>query len=359
MPLQRKNRQGQLTWYGRVKVPGRSTPIEKRCATQRDAIAWEVSQQRLIEHLPKNPQVVCGDWAEAYIKHVKARGEVDVQQKILTFKRFFNVISPLNDITKLTPQHFLAFIDQIATKISGARANKTAGYLRHAYGWGQKFMGLPHPNPLDLIPKYKTVKNDLVVPSEEDFWKVFALANSKHKTILACYLYLAARKAEVFRLMLKDVDLFNKVVRLWTRKRKGGWEHDWLPMANTLANYLEDWIEQNEIKDPNAFLFVSPYSGEPLNSMRYFLSRLCHRAKVRPFSFKGIRHLTATTLYREGFPVAQIQQILRHKNPTTTEKYLRSLGAMQLTRPMIDAFDAKRPNRFEISGAGRVGELPE
>lgn len=40
----------------------------------------------------------------------------------------------------------------------------------------------------------------------------------------------------------------------------------------------------------------------------------------------AIRHLTATTLYHNGYDVATIQAILRHKSPNTTERYLKTLG---------------------------------
>ena len=39
-----------------------------------------------------------------------------------------------------------------------------------------------------------------------------------------------------------------------------------------------------------------------------------------------IRHLSASILYSLGYEVAVIQAILRHKSPSTTERYLRSIG---------------------------------
>jgi len=56
------------------------------------------------------------------------------------------------------------------------------------------------------------------------------------------------------------------------------------------------------------------------------MENLCRRAKVKPFGFHGIRHLTASILYKKGYPLAVIQAILRHANPNTTARYIRSLG---------------------------------
>ena len=56
------------------------------------------------------------------------------------------------------------------------------------------------------------------------------------------------------------------------------------------------------------------------------MRKWCERAEVTPFGWHAIRHLTASILYRAGYSVSHIQKVLRHKNPNTTEKYLKTLG---------------------------------
>jgi len=51
---------------------------------------------------------------------------------------------------------------------------------------------------------------------------------------------------------------------------------------------------------------------------------------VKAFGFHAIRHLTASILYRKGYSLGHIQAVLRHKNPNTTSRYLRSLGLEQV-----------------------------
>lgn len=55
--------------------------------------------------------------------------------------------------------------------------------------------------------------------------------------------------------------------------------------------------------------------------------------------------MTATVLYHKGYDVSFIQRILRHKNPTTTEKYLKSLGLDATVRAGLEE-GLKRPGEL-------------
>ncbi|WP_145980997.1 tyrosine-type recombinase/integrase, partial [Desulfamplus magnetovallimortis] len=59
---------------------------------------------------------------------------------------------------------------------------------------------------------------------------------------------------------------------------------------------------------------------------QHFMRKVCEKAGVKPFGFHAIRHLSASLLYSLGYSVSVIQTILRHRSPSTTEKYLRSFG---------------------------------
>jgi len=71
------------------------------------------------------------------------------------------------------------------------------------------------------------------------------------------------------------------------------------------------------------------------------MRRMCERAGVKPFGYHAIRHLSASILYKSGYSVATIQAILRHKNPNTTSRYLRSLGVEEVRETMEAGFGGR------------------
>ena len=181
--------------------------------------------------------------------------------------------------------------------------------------------------------------------------------------MLLSFLHLAARRGEIFRMTWEDIDFNDDQVRLWTRKRLGGnLEFDWIPMTKMLKKALLWWQENRPIKNvDHVFLCLEEQNfciesyGKPFKYRQHFMGNLCERAEVKRFGFHAIRHLTASTLYRLGYVVADIQSVLRHESANTTAKYIKSLGLEKL-RPALEAFSQQKGNvlvfkpREEIEG---------
>ena len=164
--------------------------------------------------------------------------------------------------------------------------------------------------------------------------------------MLMSFLHLAGRRNEIFGLKLTDLDFPNGKIRLWTKKRENGnLEEDWLPLTKELKGILLRWLETRMsiegIDSEYVFIcldktpFCDQYFGKPFKKRQHFMKRLCEKAKVKPFGFHAIRHLTATILYHKGYKVSQIQAVLRHKSAQMTERYLKSLG-LEFVREVLD-----------------------
>jgi integrase len=261
------------------------------------------------------------------------------------FKCFFKIIDAAMPVSKLKPADVLKYVVKQMEDRSGYAANKDRKNLVAAWNWGMKYMKptLAGPNPC-LVDRMPEQRQPRYVPPEEDFWKVYEKAEAQDKVMLLAFLHSAARRGEIFRLEWADVDFGNERVRLWTRKRiDGTFEYDWLPMTTELRKSLLWWWEHRPIKDqPNVFLCLDEKDcnretyGKPFQYRQHFMKKMCEKAGVKKFGFHAIRHLSASILHKLGYEVAAIQAILRHKSPSTTERYLRSIGLERVREVLED-----------------------
>ena len=328
---------------------------ERIFLNKKEAVAWESKARANPEEIwsEKISTVSLFDWSQAYLGVAKIQfAKVTYDEKRLVFKRFLKELDPNLPVTELTSGHIEAYITKQMDERSGYAANKDRKNLVAAWNWGMEFMKpqLPKPNPCQ-IKKKSEIRSPRYVPPESDFWKIYNLASGQDRVMILTFLHLAARRGEIFRLTWDDVDYRNNQIRLWTRKRHGGdLEFNWLPMTKMLKEALLWWQENKPIKDdPHVFLclekknFCQESYGKPFKYRQHFMGNLCERAKVKPFGFHAIRHLTASTLYKLGYVVADIQSVLRHQSATTTAKYIKSLGC-EAIRPALEAFSQQKGN---------------
>jgi len=169
------------------------------------------------------------------------------------------------------------------------------------------------------------------IPPEEDFWKVYEIAQGQDKTMLLAYLHLAARRSELFRLRWEDVDWGGRKICLYTRKRRdGSMEADFLPMTDDLFNALQ--VHRDFMA--GEWVFPAP-DGGPYKVRQHVMRKLCRRAGVRAFGWHAIRHLTATILAQVDVPMVTISRILRHKSLAITERYIGRLAPMKEALELI------------------------
>jgi integrase len=298
-------------WIAQVRKEGQR--LEKVFLTKKEAKDWEAKMQRKpVEEWNKKTVIVClNNWAQDYLDVSKVRFSTKTyKEKVSMFKRFFKVIDPKMPVAKLKPGDVLKYVVKQKEERSGYAANKDRKNLVAAWNWGRKYLDplLPGPNPC-LVDRMPEVRHPRYVPPEEDFWKIYAVAEGQDRVMLLTFLHLAARRGEVFRLTWQDVDFGNDRIRLWTRKRKdGSFEYDWLPMTKELRKSLRWWWEHRPIKDsPYVFVclenspFTRDYYGKPFSIRLQFMRRLCEKAKVTRFGFHAIRHLSASILFNAGY----------------------------------------------------------
>jgi len=182
-------------------------------------------------------------WSDEYLDFSKERFvRKTYKGKKAAFGLLIKELNPHIPVFELSPSTCIDFLRRQSKKRSGYAANKDRKNLATGWEWGNKFLeGFPQTNnPFRAVDKFPEIRTPRYVPPEEDFWKVYNIAQGQDKVILLTALNLAARRGEIFNLTWDDVDFGSNQVRLWTRKRVGGHkEPDWLPMMTELRNALE------------------------------------------------------------------------------------------------------------------------
>jgi len=350
-------KRGILRYRASVTVQGQTIqkmyPDESKKSYQA-ALIWERETKKELERKlsqTSTASLAIGTWSNEYLTEGENRFVKDTfQEKKAAFARFYKDTGlqrefPVQDLSITICRRFLL---KQAKERSGYAANKDRKNLGTAWRWGFDNMeSWPKAvNPFLSVKKFPEVRQPRYVPSEEDFWKVYDQATGQDRVMLLAFLHLAARRSEVFHIKWSDVDFVANRICLWTKKREGGHkEYDWLPMTSDLRQALLQWCEER-LKQPtddkeHVFVcleetpFCKEYYGKPFLHRQHLMERLCNRANVKPFGFHGIRHLTASILYKKGYPLAIIQAILRHANPNTTARYIRSLG-LEETRGALE-----------------------
>lgn len=350
MPTETKRR-GVSRWRGVVWQNGKIAASKWfGCGEKerRKAIIWEEQKRKEIEEEQKNGTVTesssLAKWSGGYLDEAKRRcAKKTYQEKCRAFRYLARFVRKHTDskdgnceLSLFTPSFALSYLQEQYDKRSGYAANKDRKNLSTAWDWGKKFIsGFPNlANPFASIERYPEERSPRYVPPEEDFWKVLGVAKGQDKVMLLAFMHLAARRGEIFRLKMSDIDFHNEQVRLTTKKtRDGSARLDWIPMTKELRNILLKWWQERPYKQ-SEYLFTmldntpsrNNEPGAPYRVRQHVMKKLCKRAGVKAFGWHAIRHLTAVILYKSGEPVSKIQKILRHQHPTTTERYVASLG---------------------------------
>ncbi len=208
-------------------------------------------------------------------------------------------------------------------------------------------MGYTIYNPtqgIDFFPVEKRIK---YVPSAEDIDKVIACADPDTQDYLWTIRDTMARVSEINRLRWNDINFEDKLITLYTRKKKGGdLTSRKVPMTNKLYEVLsrrystrdksKPWVFWHEYKSRSTCKFVvGPYKDR-----KSLMKSLCEKANVKYFRFHPLRHAGASLMDKNNVPIIAIQKILGHENRSTTEIYLHS--SKDIERHAMEVYERVR-----------------
>ncbi len=218
--------------------------------------------------------------------------------------------------------------------VSAITANKELRLLRSLFNFGIK---APRQwikeNPTLGIEFFPIEKKEKYVPAKEDVFKVVMAADQATQDYLWTIICTMGRMGEINRLKWSDVNLKEKYLVLYTRKKKGGHlTPRRIPLNQKLVGILNIRYEKRDKEKPWVFWHrywsrkVGDWVEGPYIDRKKIMTTLCASAGVKYFRYHALRHFGASMLDHDKVPIGTVQRILGHENRLTTEIYLHSIG---------------------------------
>jgi len=233
----------------------------------------------------------------------------------------------------------------------GKTANRRLRELKTLFNWmiKNKKYNITE-NPCKHISNFPAKSFKKYVPPREDIFSIMGIGNPMEQDLTTFMYHTLARSGEVRRLKKEHCHFQIGMVTLYTRKRKdGALEGDNIPLNKVSSEILRRRCDTVD----DEYIFPGVYGGKmPRPTMDKMMPRLCKQVNdliiasnrreknekdylpaMKNFSFHAIRHYVTSYLYMEcGYMVGELQRLLRHKNATTTDGYLKSICDMEFTR---------------------------
>jgi len=231
------------------------------------------------------------------------------------FKSLFNL-----EADSITSGEIQKILLNLKTKKKSATLNEYRKIVNAIFNLGIK-NNLIVNNPIKFLPPFPEDDTPKYIPTEADFLKVLQVAAPDQKAHLLFMKNTMSRIGASRNVTWTDINFQERWVALKTRKKRGGAERRWkVPLNRELFKILSDLKQHStsEYPFPNS-------DGNRQRQYPRYLSGLCKKAGVKPFTFHCIRHFAATVAASKNAPITAIQAILGHENITTTSIYLQSL----------------------------------
>lgn len=253
---------------------------------------WPILKQFLVERFGNGPIRLCqltpGDVSAFLLRHARSISPGSAKLMVTVLRSFFR---------------FLFQEGETKTDLSGAVPSIRTWWLA----------GLPkYLKPEDLQRVIDSCNDDLPV-------------GRRDRALLLLIARLGLRASEVMALELDDIDWQEGVLAV---RGKGGY-HDRLPLPVDVGHALVAYLRQDRPPCGTRRVFLRTKAprrglGHP-STVSTIISRALDRAGLDP-PLKGahlLRHSLATGMLQGGASMTKIGQILRHRNPNTTEIYAK------------------------------------
>ena len=153
---------------------------------------------------------------------------------------------------------------------------------------------------------------DRVLSAEEEGKLIREVADHL-RPIITCALNTGMRKGEILSLKWKNIVDGKIVLEAKNTKTK---KQRRIPINSSLQQEIEI------LKSRNGSDFVFTYGGKEMKDILNGFSKACKRAGIDDLHFHDLRRTFGTRLYRNGFGIYTISQLLGHASVKMTQEYI-------------------------------------
>jgi integrase len=311
--------------------------------TMRDARGAEQERRKQL-HQPKKPYtgMLFRDLANLYLDYCEGYNtrRAYLNKKYVIENQFlkWSKLLAIEVDQVAIEQHMI----QRKEQQSPAAANSDRKILHGMLRWGIDRGYIEH-NPCGRVRRMPLPPaKKKYIPPPADIAAVLLKASPVRRDMIELQRLLVARGIEIARLRREDVDLKQRLIKLWSHKSSDG---------NAKSRTL--WLNDDALRiltrrlggrrDKNPLVFPAP-DGEPYSD-RHWLRDLCVKAGIKVFGTHALRHYGASKLLESRTNPKIIQMILGHEQFSTTEGYLHLLGGSDEMIKAMQQLEAVKPDK--------------
>lgn len=241
---------------------------------------------------------------------------------------FYNTIRDMPQ-SKITDEYIGNYLKELAEKKDKSEAIQAGKAIKIFYEviFSRKLK-------IKSTGEAKKIKLPDILSKDEIKKIFFIITNIKHKALLLLIYNSGLRISEAINLKVEDIDLNNKTIIIWDKRRKNERE---LAISPNIIDFIKRYFEK---ENPIEFLFPgekgTPYSSR---NVQLFFNAALKKAEIsKPATVHTLRHSYALHALESGMDIHILQFILGHRFLQTTSIYnqVANVDTSKLRSPIQD-----------------------
>lgn len=176
--------------------------------------------------------------------------------------------------------------------------------------------------------RYTAIPKKQVLTQEQAQTIYKSLTDAREKALFSLFITTGLRGIEVSRAEIEDIKIHNGEVVLWVQCKKRDSKNEYVKLSEQVQADIYNYLDGRTTG--NIFISTSNENkglGISTKSIRKIIKDIFKRFGLDSdtFSCHSLRRSCATFMYNGGADIRQIQEVLHHASPVTTNRYVNAI----------------------------------